>query len=236
VCRPARPRATPAARHARRHDTRQVVFTDHSLFGFADAASILTNKLIKGVLADVGAVVCVSHTSKENTVLRACLHPRAVSVIPNGGARAAAVYEALLLRCCCCCVGWPSWGARGGGGGSRCCLLRVAHATARARACVHRTHPAACHPLPLCRAPAVCHTQRVARHTAPQLWMPASSSHTPATRAVARPTAAAALVPAASHSPSLGVPPAALRGRAAALPTPSPSWPSAGWCTARGLT
>lgn len=62
----------------------QVVFTDHSLFGFADASSILTNKLIKGLLADVQHVVCVSHTSKENTVLRACLHPGDVSVIPNG--------------------------------------------------------------------------------------------------------------------------------------------------------
>lgn len=61
----------------------KVVFTDHSLFGFADASSILTNKLIKGILADVQHVICVSHTSKENTVLRACLHPAAVSVIPN---------------------------------------------------------------------------------------------------------------------------------------------------------
>jgi Glycosyltransferase Family 4 len=61
-----------------------VVFTDHSLFGFADAASILTNKLLKGVLADVQAVICVSHTSRENTVLRAGLPPARVHVIPNG--------------------------------------------------------------------------------------------------------------------------------------------------------
>ncbi len=60
------------------------MFTDHSLFGFADAASIATNKLLKAVLADVHAVVCVSHTSRENTVLRACLPPDTVSVIPNG--------------------------------------------------------------------------------------------------------------------------------------------------------
>jgi hypothetical protein len=65
----------------------QVVFTDHSLFGFADAASIATNKLIKAVLADVQHVICVSHTSKENTVLRASLHPAAVVVIPNGEGR-----------------------------------------------------------------------------------------------------------------------------------------------------
>ena len=62
----------------------QVVFTDHSLFGFADASSILMNKLLKFSLADCHHVVCVSHTSKENTVLRACVPPSRVSVIPNG--------------------------------------------------------------------------------------------------------------------------------------------------------
>lgn len=38
------------------------VFTDHSLFGFDDAASILTNKLLVGNLRNVDAVICVSHT------------------------------------------------------------------------------------------------------------------------------------------------------------------------------
>ncbi|KAN0064660.1 Phosphatidylinositol N-acetylglucosaminyltransferase GPI3 subunit [Thecaphora frezii] len=61
----------------------KTVFTDHSLFGFADAASILTNKLLRFVLSDVDAVVAVSHTGKENTTLRAHLDPRKVSVIPN---------------------------------------------------------------------------------------------------------------------------------------------------------
>lgn len=59
------------------------VFTDHSLFGFADLSSILTNKLIKFSLSDVGRVICVSNTSKENTVLRAALDPQNVHVIPN---------------------------------------------------------------------------------------------------------------------------------------------------------
>lgn len=40
----------------------KTVFTDHSLFGFADAASILTNKLLKFVLRDIDHVVCVSNT------------------------------------------------------------------------------------------------------------------------------------------------------------------------------
>ncbi|PYH94861.1 phosphatidylinositol N-acetylglucosaminyltransferase GPI3 subunit [Aspergillus ellipticus CBS 707.79] len=68
--------------HARTMGIR-TVFTDHSLFGFADAASILTNKLLKFILSDVDHVICVSHTCKENTVLRASLDPLMVSVIPN---------------------------------------------------------------------------------------------------------------------------------------------------------
>lgn len=40
----------------------RTVFTDHSLFGFDDAASILTNKLMAGTLKNVDAVICVSHT------------------------------------------------------------------------------------------------------------------------------------------------------------------------------
>ncbi|KDD73335.1 hypothetical protein H632_c2281p0, partial [Helicosporidium sp. ATCC 50920] len=56
------------------------VFTDHSLFGFADAASILMNKALKFALTAPDLLVCVSHTSKENTVLRACLPPSRVAV------------------------------------------------------------------------------------------------------------------------------------------------------------
>ena len=67
------------------------VCTDHSLFGFADAASILTNKLLAGALRNVDAVICVSHTGsvesaahareliwrrRENTVLRGELEHR----------------------------------------------------------------------------------------------------------------------------------------------------------------
>lgn len=50
------------------------------------AASGLTlpRQVLKYTLADVHHVICVSHTSKENTVLRACIPPKRVSVIPNG--------------------------------------------------------------------------------------------------------------------------------------------------------
>jgi phosphatidylinositol glycan class A protein len=61
----------------------KTVFTDHSLFGFADVASIIHNKLLKFTLLDIGHVICVSHTCKENTVIRAALNPSIVSVIPN---------------------------------------------------------------------------------------------------------------------------------------------------------
>ena len=67
------------------------VFTDHSLFGFADVGSIHTNKLLDMTLADTQHVICVSHTAKENTILRSGyllggepgLAPERVSVIPN---------------------------------------------------------------------------------------------------------------------------------------------------------
>ncbi|KAI0019476.1 glycosyltransferase family 4 protein [Xylariomycetidae sp. FL0641] len=68
--------------HARTMGVR-TVFTDHSLVGFADAGSILTNKLLKFTLSDVDHAICVSHTCKENTVLRGSLDPLMVSVIPN---------------------------------------------------------------------------------------------------------------------------------------------------------
>lgn len=69
--------------HARTLGLR-TIFTDHSLFGFADTASILTNKLLSFFLADVDHVICVSHIAKENTTLRAKIqHPQQVFVIPN---------------------------------------------------------------------------------------------------------------------------------------------------------
>ncbi|KAI0250527.1 transferase [Lactifluus subvellereus] len=61
----------------------RTVFTDHSLFGFADAASILTNKLLEGMLRNVDAAICVSYIGRENTVLRSNLPPKSIYVIPN---------------------------------------------------------------------------------------------------------------------------------------------------------
>lgn len=61
----------------------RTVFTDHSLFGFADAASIHINKTLKWILTDVDAAICVSHTNKENLSLRAAINPKIIYVIPN---------------------------------------------------------------------------------------------------------------------------------------------------------
>ncbi|CAE6475271.1 unnamed protein product [Rhizoctonia solani] len=56
--------------HAHHLDLR-TVFTDHSLFSLDDATGILTNKLLAGVLKSVDAIIGVSHTGRENTMLRA---------------------------------------------------------------------------------------------------------------------------------------------------------------------
>ncbi|XP_050436959.1 phosphatidylinositol N-acetylglucosaminyltransferase subunit A [Adelges cooleyi] len=61
----------------------QTVFTDHSLFGFADTSAIITNKFLEMSLADCNHCICVSHIGKENTVLRARVNHQRVSVIPN---------------------------------------------------------------------------------------------------------------------------------------------------------
>lgn len=59
------------------------MFTDHSLFGFADASAVITNKLLEISLSSCNHCICVSHTGKENTVLRARVDRHRVSVIPN---------------------------------------------------------------------------------------------------------------------------------------------------------
>lgn len=61
----------------------RTVFTDHSLFGFDDVASMHINKLLEVTLSDVDHVVCVSHACRENLTLRAKLHPSHVSAVPN---------------------------------------------------------------------------------------------------------------------------------------------------------
>lgn len=61
----------------------RAVFTDHSLFGFADLSAVVTNNYLQIALAFTNHCICVSHTGKENTVLRAQVKASNVSVIPN---------------------------------------------------------------------------------------------------------------------------------------------------------
>ncbi|KAG0448317.1 hypothetical protein HPP92_027906 [Vanilla planifolia] len=59
----------------------KTVFTDHSLYGFADVGSIHMNKVLHFTLADIDQAICVSHTSKENTVLRSGIDPEKLSLV-----------------------------------------------------------------------------------------------------------------------------------------------------------
>ncbi|RLN36517.1 phosphatidylinositol N-acetylglucosaminyltransferase gpi3 subunit isoform X1 [Panicum miliaceum] len=53
------------------------------IYGFADAGSIHMNKVLQFTLADIDQAICVSHTSKENTVLRSGISPEKVFMVPN---------------------------------------------------------------------------------------------------------------------------------------------------------
>ena len=65
----------------------KAVFTDHSLFGFADAASINVNKVLEFTLAGIDHAIAVSNTCRENLTLRAALRPEMISVIPTQSIR-----------------------------------------------------------------------------------------------------------------------------------------------------
>lgn len=60
-----------------------MVYTDHSMFSFADAACIHMNKIFKFFLTHCDHCICVSHTHKENLVLRGALNPHQIAVINN---------------------------------------------------------------------------------------------------------------------------------------------------------
>ncbi|CDS36275.1 phosphatidylinositol [Echinococcus multilocularis] len=76
------PLALESLMHAKALGLR-ALFTDHSLFGFADLSSILANRALFMFLNVVDNFICVSHVAKENTVLRGGMEPERVYVIPN---------------------------------------------------------------------------------------------------------------------------------------------------------
>ena len=59
------------------------VYTDHSLFGFKDIASVILNRVLQVNLSVVDAAICVSNTCRDNLILRVKSDPQRVSVIPN---------------------------------------------------------------------------------------------------------------------------------------------------------
>jgi phosphatidylinositol glycan class A protein len=59
------------------------VYTDHSLFGFDDLASVILNRVMKATLSTASAIICVSHTCRENLIMRANIDPTIVHAIPN---------------------------------------------------------------------------------------------------------------------------------------------------------
>ena len=46
------------------------VYTDHSLFGFNDIASVILNRVLQTTLCTIDAAICVSHTCRDNFILR----------------------------------------------------------------------------------------------------------------------------------------------------------------------
>ncbi|GKZ00058.1 hypothetical protein MPSEU_000959200 [Mayamaea pseudoterrestris] len=62
----------------------KTVYTDHSLFGFADLGSVVLNRVLQATTSTLDAAVCVSHTCRDNFILRARVRQTSkVVVIPN---------------------------------------------------------------------------------------------------------------------------------------------------------
>lgn len=62
----------------------RTVYTDHSLFGFGDLASVVLNRVLQATSSTLDAAICVSHTCRDNFILRARVRePGRVVVIPN---------------------------------------------------------------------------------------------------------------------------------------------------------
>jgi phosphatidylinositol N-acetylglucosaminyltransferase subunit A len=52
------------------------VYTDHSLFGFDDVASVILNRVLQTTMSTVDAAICVSHTCRDNFILRTRMKSR----------------------------------------------------------------------------------------------------------------------------------------------------------------
>lgn len=61
----------------------KTVYTDHSLYSLSDSGCIHINKVLKYTVHEVDHCICVSHTNRENLVLRTEINPYKTSVIGN---------------------------------------------------------------------------------------------------------------------------------------------------------
>ena len=61
----------------------RTIFSEHSLFGYNDAAGIHLNKLCKWIFKDLDAGIAVSNVTKENFCLRVKIDPYDCFTIPN---------------------------------------------------------------------------------------------------------------------------------------------------------
>jgi phosphatidylinositol glycan class A protein len=60
-----------------------IIISEHSIRLLLYQPQRMWLQVLQFTLADVHQAICVSHTSKENTVLRSGLNPEKVFVIPN---------------------------------------------------------------------------------------------------------------------------------------------------------
>jgi phosphatidylinositol glycan class A protein len=63
---------------------KNVVFTDHSLYGFSLLDEVSLNKVVRIFFVDVDETIGVSNIATENLILRGLINPRITHTIPNG--------------------------------------------------------------------------------------------------------------------------------------------------------
>ena len=62
---------------------KNIIFTDHSLFGFTHLYEVSLNKVLRVFFSDVDETISVSHIAEENLILRGLINPRNTHTIPN---------------------------------------------------------------------------------------------------------------------------------------------------------
>ena len=63
---------------------KNVILSEHSLYGFSYLDEASLNKVIRTFFVDVDETISVSHVATENLILRGMLNPKMAHTIPNG--------------------------------------------------------------------------------------------------------------------------------------------------------